>query len=147
MAPRGNDSALAGQPSDLDKLVTALQHFEAGRLGDTAAICTDIVARAPQNWIALRLLGAVHMRQDAFEQATEHIVAALHAAPHGSNHEVELLNDLAGVLLKRADPFGALNCSRRVLIRQPRNHIALYNHGNALLALNQHAEALEQYLL
>ena len=58
-----------------------------------------------------------------------------------------MLNELAEALRGKRDFAGALACCRRALARNPRDAMTLHNHGSTLVALNRHAEALEQYRL
>ena len=61
--------------------------------------------------------------------------------------EISMLNGLAEALRGKRDFDGALDCYRRALTRNPRDVVTLQNHGSTLVALNRHAEALEQYRL
>ncbi len=126
---------------------TALRHFEAGRLTEAAAACEAILHRSPRDWLALRLLGHVRNNEHAFDQAARLFTAALQAAPPDVPDEISMLNGLAEALRGKQDFDGALDCYRRALARNPRDVVTLQNHGSTLVALNRHAEALEQYRL
>ena len=127
--------------------ITALRHFEAGRLAEAAAACVAILNGVPRDWLALRMLGHIRKSERAFEQAAQLLAAALQAAPSDTDDTVSMLNDLAEALLGKQDYAGALDCCRRALARDPRDAMTLRNHGNALAALNRQTEALEQYRL
>ena len=124
--------------------VTVLRHVEAGRLDEAAAACGAILHRTPRDHVALRLLGLIRSRQGALDLAAYLFTSALAAAPEAAE-SVEILNDLAAVLLAQQDFPAALDCCRRALARDPNNTTMLHNHGSTLVALNRHAEALEQY--
>src|SRR6516165_8206290 len=74
------------------QLIDALRHFEAGRLTEAAAACGIILHRAPRNWLALRLLGHVRNSERAYDQAAQHLAAALDAAPPDVPDVVGMLN-------------------------------------------------------
>ena len=138
---------MASQPAELTMHVTALRHFEAGRLAAAAAVCHAILHRAPHDWLALRMLGGIHHREGTFDQAAQYIAAALQAAPRETADIVNLLNELAEALHGKRDLAGALDCYRRALKHDQRNAVALQNSGHVLVELNHHAEALEQFRL
>ena len=136
---------MASQPADLTTQITALGHFEAGRLAEAAGACQAILQRVPHDWLALRLLGGVREKEGDFDQAARCFAAALQAAPPGTGDTFNLLNELAGALLRKRDFEGALVCCRRALAQSPHDPGALHNCGHALVALNRHAEALEKF--
>jgi tetratricopeptide (TPR) repeat protein len=138
---------MGSQIADPTMHVTALQHFEAGRLTEAGAACEVILHRSPSDWLALRLLGHVRNNQHAFDQAARLFTAALQAAPPNVPDEIGILHGLAEALRGKQDFDGALDCYRRALARNPRDVVTLQNHGSTLIALNRHAEALEQYRL
>ena len=138
---------MASQPADLTMHVTALQHFEAGRLAEAAAICKTILQRVPHDWLALRMLGGVREKEGDFEQAAQYFTAALQAAPPETADTVNLLNELASVLLKKRDYEGAFNCYRLALAQDPRDPGTLSSCGHALAELNCHAETLDLFRL
>jgi hypothetical protein len=138
---------MGSQIADPTMHATALQHFEAGRLTEAAAACEAILHRSPRDWLALRLLGHVRNNQRAFDEAAHLFTAALQAATPNVPDEVSMLNGLAEALRGKRDFDGALDCYRRALTRNPRDVVTLQNHGSTLVALNRHAEALEQYRL
>ncbi len=136
---------MGSQITDPTMHVTALQHFEAGRLTEAAATCEAILHRSPRDWLALRLLGHVRNNEHAFDQAAQLFTAALRAAPPKIPDEISIFHGLAEALRGKQDFDGALDCYRRALARNPRDVVTLQNHGSTLVALNRHAEALEEY--
>src|SRR5271165_6400920 len=139
--------AMESRLADPTMHFAALRHFEADRLTEAAAACEAILHRSPRDWLALRMLGHIRNSERAFDQAAHLLAAALQAAPLDAEDTVSMLNDLAEALLGKQDYAGALDCCRRAVARDPRDAMTLRNHGNALVALNRHAEALEQYCL
>jgi tetratricopeptide (TPR) repeat protein len=133
--------------TDPTMLVEALRHFEADRFAEAAAACEAILHHSPHDWLALRLLGHIRKDERAFDQAAQLLTAALRAAPPDTPDIISILNELAEALRGKGDFAGALDCCRRALVRDPRNAMTLQNHGSMLIALNRHAEALEQYRL
>ncbi len=127
--------------------VVALRHFEADRLAAAAAACEVILDKAPRDWLALRLLGHIRNKEHAFDQAARLFAAALQASPPNALDMISMLNGLGEALRGLGDFVGTLDCYRCALLHDPRDAITLQNHGSTLLALNRHAEALEQYRL
>ncbi len=91
--------------------VTVLRHVEADRLDEAVAACGAILHRTPRDHVALRLLGLIRSRQGALDLAAYLFTAALAAAPEAAE-SVEILNDLAAVLL-------AHRISRRARLLSP----------------------------
>jgi tetratricopeptide (TPR) repeat protein len=138
---------MASQSTGSSTLVAALAHFEAGRLAEAAAACAAILHRAPDDWLALRLLGHIRNRERAFDEAARLLAAALQAAPPDVPDVISMLNGLAEALRGKRDFAAAIACYHRALARNPRDAMTLQNLGSTLVALNRHAEALEQYRL
>ena len=138
---------MASQPAGSSTHVVALAHFEAGRLTEAAAACHAILHRAPHDWLALRLLGHIRNSERAFHEAARLLAAALQAAPADAPDVISMLNGLAEALRGKQDFAAALACYHRALARDPRDAMTLQNLGSTLVALNRHAEALEQYRL
>ena len=138
---------MASQPAGSSTHVVALAHFEAGRLTEAAAACHAILHRAPHDWLALRLLGHIRNSERAFDEAARLLAAALQAAPADAPDVISMLNGLAEALRGKQDFAAALACYHRALARDPRDAMTLQNLGSTLVALNRHAEALEQYRL
>jgi Flp pilus assembly protein TadD len=136
-----------GTSVDTELHLSALRHFEAGQLGETSAICHRILATAPGDWVALRLLGAASVRQGAFAAAVPLLKAALDNGPPDKLQAIALLNELGDALRGCTDYVAALECYRRALTLDPREANSLQNCGSTLVLLNRHAEALEHYRL
>jgi Flp pilus assembly protein TadD len=136
-----------GSSGDPNLHLTALQHFEAGQLEEAAALCRRILASAPGDWVALRLLGAVRSSEGAFDEAVRLLAAALNKAPPDREQVITMLNELAEALRGRLDYTAARACYQRALALDPRDARTLHNDGSTLVLLNRHTEALEQYRL
>ncbi|MEO5375837.1 MAG: tetratricopeptide repeat protein [Alphaproteobacteria bacterium] len=65
-------------------LETAMEHQRAGRLGEAAAICHDIVQRYPDHVGALNVLGLVEVQNGQPLQAMTHFAKALVGDPTNS---------------------------------------------------------------
>jgi Flp pilus assembly protein TadD len=139
--------AMGASETDTTLHLDALRRFEARQLDETAATCERILTTASDDWLALRLLGAVRGRQGAFEEAVRLLTAALINAPPDTCQVVAMLNELAEALRGQQDLAAALDCYQRALAVNPRHAGTLHNCGSTLVLLNRHAEALQQYRL
>ena len=125
-------------------MITALGHFEAGRLAEAAGACEAILQRVPHDWLALRLLGGVREKEGDFDQAARFSPRRCRL-PRREPRHIQSAERARGRAARKRDFEGALVCCRRALTRNPHDPGALHNCGHALVALNCHAEALEQF--
>src|SRR6185312_12221553 len=93
----------------------ALQHFEAGRFDEAAVLCDRILSEQPNDWMALRLLGGVRIKQGNFAQAAQLLTTALQTVPANDEYVASMLVELAEALQGQDDLAGALQCYEQAL--------------------------------
>jgi protein O-GlcNAc transferase len=133
--PRGSPNLSAGQ------IQQALTHIHGGQLPQAEALCRLVVAREPQNFNGLQLLGHIALQGRDYSSAAKWLTAA--RSINSGNAAVH--SNLAVALLALRRPREALDCCDRALALQPQYPEALLNRGNALCALDQPDEGLASY--
>lgn len=153
-------------------LEAALQHHRAGRLAEAENIYRQILAFAPDNFVAMQLLGAIAAqvgRLDAAIEFTERAIALKPDAPeyHMNLGEIyrragqparglvharraaELRPDLPDIYLNLGMIYRDLDqqeeakqAFRKAIAAQPHNIDLQLNLGNAHWALHEHEQAL-----
>lgn len=163
---------MADPTADLEQ---GLALHRQGRIDEAAAIYRSVLARAPQEFNALHLLGVVETQRGNLKDAERLLKKAVSvnpdAAPAHSNLGIALsragkadaalaafdralaiypydnaaLSNRGNVLLELDRPQEALACYDRALATQPNFVDAHFNRGNALRRLGRHADAFIAY--
>ncbi len=130
------DAALpGGAVVDLPALINA------GRLAEAALACQHALQAKPRDPTLLHMMGSIRYRERKFDEAAFLLTAVLGAAPD----HIGGLNDLACVALEQHRPQDARVLLDRLLALQPAHADALFNRGNALLALGEIDAAAEDF--
>ncbi len=120
-------------------LTTAVARFGAGQIRDAEAACQAILARAPDQIDALRLLGTIASRRRDFQNAVPLFARAVAANPRLAVTHREL-----GAALHHAGRHAeAVASYAQSLALAPDDPTTLYNFASALVALGRNVEALE----
>jgi predicted O-linked N-acetylglucosamine transferase (SPINDLY family) len=119
----------------------ALTLIHAGQLPQAEALCRQVLAREPQNFNALQLLGHVALQSRDYPGAAQWLAAARSINP--ANAAVH--SNLAVALLALRQPREALECCDRALALKPQYPEAHCNRGNALCALDRPDDALASF--
>ncbi|HLZ96418.1 MAG TPA: tetratricopeptide repeat protein [Steroidobacteraceae bacterium] len=133
--PKEGPNPSAGQ------IVQALALIHGGQLSEAEALCKRVVAREPQNFNGLQLLGHIALQGGDYPGAAQWLSAA--RAINSANAAVQ--SNLAVALLGLRRPSEALDGCDRALALQPQYPEALVNRGNALCALDRPDEGLASY--
>jgi cellulose synthase operon protein C len=118
-----------------------LRLFAAQAISDprgAVSLAEDWVRRQPQDVVIRRVLGDAHARLGQFPQARAHYEAALKAAPD----EVDVLNNLANVMILQKDP-AALAVAERALAKAPGLPRLIGTAGWAAFHAGQNDRALQ----
>lgn len=109
-----------------DALRLAIQHLNAGRGAETAALCRRILQAQPGNPVAHTLLARVARRAGDNGEARRHVDAALAAAPdYLPARDID-----AGLAAEDAGPTVADRAYRRRLVLEPGTWSTWYDNGN-----------------
>jgi SAM-dependent methyltransferase/Flp pilus assembly protein TadD len=119
----------------------ALQHHQAGRLGQAEALYRQILAEEPQHADALNCLGLVAHSAGRSEAAVDLIMRAIGADPAQPNY----YNNLGLPLQRLGRLDEAVASYRKALSLRPAYAEALYNLGNALKEQGRLADAIAAY--
>ncbi len=130
------------QKLEPDPLQQAVAAHERGDLPTAERIYREILARRPESFDALHLLGVIRAQQGRFAEAERLIARAL--ALDASDARAH--NHLGAVLTELGRTPEALQSFRRALARKPDYPEAEYNLANALKKAERHEEAVEIYL-
>ncbi|WP_407194186.1 tetratricopeptide repeat protein [Bradyrhizobium sp. STM 3566] len=125
----------------LPLLGQALELHKKGRLPEARAAYRQLLQFAPNQFIALHMLGALESDARNYDQAEILLRRAVAADPRSAEAHMSLGVALNG--LKRHDE--ARESYRKALALRPSYALALSNLGNASAALDLHQEALESY--
>jgi tetratricopeptide (TPR) repeat protein len=123
------------------KLQTALAHHAAGRYGDAAQLCQQILQENPETPQALHLLGGIAYLLGQTDRALPLFKAALALTPTDS----AILNDLGLALRKLGRLPEALDALQKALSIGPRTALLEGNIGAVLKDLKRPADALRHY--
>ena len=161
---------------DMDDLMElAFELHQRGRLDEAGSVCREVLAREPDDFDALHLLGLIEIHRGRSATAVELIEravaidpdvafaqASLGVALHNVNRTVEALARLDRALALAPDSVEVLVNRGNILraLKRPEDALASYdravqlapgladaslNRGNALRDLRRHAEALAAY--
>ena len=115
----------------------ALASLRAGRVATAETQLRAIQAAAPGEINSLRLLGQALLAQDKVTEAVAVLEQALAAAPGFWAARI----DLARAYRQHGRPQAAREEVRRVLEKMPHDHLAWLAYGDALVDLEQYADA------
>lgn len=119
----------------------AIANLEAGRLDEVEALCRPMLARHPNDIVALQCLGAAALRTGRSDEA----VLFLRRATKAKRGDIGLLNNL-GIALKAAGRLDeAIKVYRSALKAEPKAGETWFNLGNTLRELGQRGEAEQAY--
>jgi protein O-GlcNAc transferase len=135
-----SDPTVRAQAS-VGQIQQALALIHAGQLPQAEALCRQVLAREPQNFNALQLLGHVALQSRDYPAAAKWLAAARSINP--ANAAVH--SNLAVALLALRRPREALECCDRALALKPQYPEAHCNRGNALCALDRPDDALASF--
>ena len=124
-----------------DLLQAALKSIHAGQLPQADALCREVLAREPQNFNALQLLGHVALQRADYASAVKWLSTA--RAVNGAS--APLFSNLAVALLALRRPAEALTQCDAAIALNPRFPEALCNRGHALVALMRTEDGLRCY--
>ena len=124
-----------------EKIGSALQHHQAGRLAQAEALYREVLALDPQNIDALHFLGVIAHQQGRHKQAEELISRAL---LHDSSNTPAYSN-LGNALEAQGKLREAIDCYQRALVLAPDYVDALVNLGAAFSAQGELERAVDCY--
>lgn len=119
------------QPSIDELLDSGLRHQQAGRLADAETIYRQILAREPNQHLALHLLGVIARRSGHLAAAADLFQRAIESGPGIAGYHVNLGNTLRD--LGRLDE--ANKCYRDAISIDPNFALAYYNLGDTLIEM------------
>jgi predicted O-linked N-acetylglucosamine transferase (SPINDLY family) len=119
-------------------LAQALEHFQAGRLGDAEAIYRRILSQDPNVPDALQMLGVIAAQVNQPDAALELIRRAIARAPGIAQYH----NNLGLVLLSLGRVDDAIEKFKKAIALQPDFPLSHNNLGTALKQKSQPAQAL-----
>ena len=119
----------------------ALQLHKTGLLPEARAAYRQILQLAPNQFMALHMLGALESDAKNYQQAEILLSRAVAADPRSADAHMSLGIALNG--LRRHDE--ACASYRKALALRPNHAATLSNLGNASVALDLHEEALHSY--
>jgi tetratricopeptide (TPR) repeat protein len=122
-------------------IAQAFASYRQGKLADAEAVCTRILAAAPEDFDALHLLGLLRHQQKRNVEALQLVGAVLKRAPHSA----EVLNNCGLILAALARHEEALAHFDRALASSAGYLHALKNRAAALKSLSRYEEALAAY--
>ncbi|PJG55939.1 acetylglucosamine transferase [Bradyrhizobium forestalis] len=125
----------------LPLLGQALELHKKGRLPEARAAYRQLLQIAPNQFIALHMLGVLESDAKNYQQAEILLSRAVGVDPRSAEAHMSLGVALNG--LKRHDE--ARESYRKALALRPNYALALANLGNASAALDLHLEALDSY--
>jgi protein O-GlcNAc transferase len=112
-----------------------------GRLGEAELVYRSVLARDPQQFDALHLLGLIRFQQGHPAEAHELISKAVKIRPQSP----QALAVLTAVFLALGRPQEALAACERILAINPRDLDSLYNRAALLSRLGRFDESLAAY--
>jgi predicted O-linked N-acetylglucosamine transferase (SPINDLY family) len=132
---------MPGRPPDsatIERLKRAFASYQAGNLPDAARLYQNILARDPNNFPALNMLGVIAARTRAYADAIRYLTRALAANPQA----VEVYINLGRIQAECQDYPGAIATLGKALAIDPRHPVANNNYGLVLSAVERHDDAL-----
>jgi protein O-GlcNAc transferase len=130
-----------GAQASVGQIQQALALIHGGQLPQAEALCRQVLAREPQNFNALQLLGHVALQKQDYPAAAQWLAAARSVNPANA----AVYSNLAVALLGLRRPREALECCDRALALKPQYPEAHCNRGNALCALDRPDDALASF--
>jgi predicted O-linked N-acetylglucosamine transferase (SPINDLY family) len=121
-----------------DRLQSAWQLQQAGRLPEAARIYADIIRSEPRNFDAFNQLGVIYLQTGHFADADRLFTAAAQI----NSQSPELFYNKGCALQGLSRQNDALACFARALALKPDFVEARNNRGVTLLAMKRHKEAL-----
>lgn len=119
----------------------ALQLHKMGLLPEAQAAYRQVLQLAPNQFIALHMLGALECDAKNYQQAEILLSRAVAGDPRSADAHMSL-----GVALNGLRRHGEACASyRKALALRPKHAVTLSNLGNASVALDLHEEALHSY--
>jgi protein O-GlcNAc transferase len=129
-------------PNHIDHVFrTAVQHHQAGRLGDAEQLYRQVLYRQPKHADALHLLGVVAHQAGQHEDAVRLIRQAITLAPSAAPY----FGNLGNALKSMGQLDQATTAYRRSISLRPSHAPSYSNLGNALVAKGQSTEAIAAY--
>jgi Flp pilus assembly protein TadD len=107
---------------------SAIEHIQAGRWSDGAALCQQVLSKDPVNAPALHLLGVSAAQSGNFNQAIDLMRRAIASNPRIA----EFHSNLSWYLLNKSRFAEAIAAAQQALQLQPRMAAAWCNLGHAL---------------
>jgi uncharacterized protein (TIGR02466 family) len=127
---------------DGETLRRAVAHYQAGRSGEAAAFCREILGRNPRHPEALNLAGVLAAQGGDLARGRALIESALAEQPGTGQYHA----NLGQVMLLAGDEAAAGQAYRRCVAVDPTNALAWMNFGNILLKAERILEAEECFL-
>ena len=121
-------------------LRSALRAHQAGNNAEAARLCRDILQAAPNNLMALNLLGYIHSQTGNFAEAERLLGEAIKIDP-----APETIYNRGCALQNLHRDEEALLCFRQTAALRPDFVDAIVNCGISQLALRRYADALESF--
>ena len=126
-------------PAQLQRqLQAALAHYQAGRIGDAAAVCVQLRQLAPREAVVWRLSGIVALQQGRIVEAETHLRAALRLQPN--LHEA--WDNLGYALKAQGRLADAIACHERAVALRPDFTDGWHNLGLTLQFAGRLADSL-----
>lgn len=122
-------------------LQLAISHHQAGRLGESEAICRQILAVQPKQAQALHCLGICALQKGQYDEALRMISEAVRMSPNQADYHCNLGTVFR--ILGRLDE--AIASFRKSLVLRPKFADAKLNLGESLDALGCTDEAIACY--
>ena len=119
----------------------ARRHFDAGNLGQAAKLCHAIINIQKNHVPSFQMLGSLAYRRGNFGLSVEFFRCAAALMPDDSRNH----NNLATALSASGRNNQAINCIKKVMLRDPGFFSAYYNMGNILQRLGNFEEAMTCY--
>lgn len=138
MAKGGQDAA---EQSSGPSLEAALQHHQAGRFSEAAAIYQDVLQTDPSHADALHLLGLIALQVGQNATAADLIGRAIAASPTNPVY----FSSLGSVRKAQGNLDAAVESYRKALALKPDFSEAHYNLGLVFQSQEKHAAAIEHY--
>ena len=125
----------------LETFQDALGFYQAGELARAQLICTDLLARNPEDSDVLLLQGGIWGQQGLLKESLEMLEKAVALRPNSTQGYIFLANTLAA--LKRFQ--AALEACDQALSLQPHSANTWYCRGNILRDMGRLEEAILDY--